>query len=242
MKHLSSIVTEFQKIADDMSGTVHKEREKRITLQGLPPEVSDIEPILIRQGILREIKDGDKVITYARIRMKQEPYKEPVYSFGIKNFPLQQEAESKISKLMFDYFYPNRLEKIQEKFRYVLPNGWEIDMIPKEGKVVAEYEHDKSEEIEIPKHWKTQKTASVKPFIFSRTTYRRPTDKDLVEVDRFNLSPKEIVNGFYYTLVGRGFLDSSKKQMIVESIQRLMSINPNNRNYKAALVEARDLK
>lgn len=242
MKHLALISVEFKKLsADNLGGTVHKEREKRIVLDSLPSEVKDIKPILIRQGVLKEVKDGDKLITYTRIRMKQEPFKDPIYSLGVKYFPSQQEVETEISKQMFDSYYPNNLDKIQEKFRYTLPNGWEIDMIPKEGKVVAEYEHGKDEEIEVPKHWKIKKTASVKPSIFCRTTYRRPTDKDLIEVDRSNLLPEEIVNGFYYTIVGRGFLDSSKKQMIVESINRLMLISPNNRNYKTALVDAKKL-
>lgn len=244
MKHLAVISNEFIKIADDLSGTVHKEREKRITLQGLPPEVKDIEPILIRQGVLKEVKNGDKIVTYTRIRMKQEPHKEPVYSLGVKNFPLQQEAETEISKQIFDSYYPDNLEKAQEKFRYSLPNGWDIDMIPKDGKVVAEYEHGKDEEIEVPKHWKiqTSKVAAVKPSIFSRTIYRVPTDDELVEVDKSNLSTKDIVDGFYYTMVGRGFLDSKSKKMIIDAIRRLTLMKPSNLKYKNALSEANDLK
>ena len=153
MKHFAKIQTEFLKLCDDLSGEVHKEHEKRIKLKELPKECEDIKPILIKQGIIKEVKNGDDVISYVRIRLKQEPEKDPEYSLGVKHFPLHQEAETEISKDIFDAFYPDNLLKPQVKHRYTLDNGWEVDKID-DGSFVAEYEHDKSQSpINIPKHW-----------------------------------------------------------------------------------------
>jgi len=158
MKHLAKIQTEFLKIAaDDMSGTVHEEREQRLELSELPTECNDVKPTIIRQGKLKEIKDGNDVISYVRIRMKKEHDKEPVYSLGVKQFPLHQEAETEISKEMFDSFYPDNVDKPQEKLRYSLSNGWDVDDIKKDGKIIAECEHAKSEKVTIPKHWNVKK-------------------------------------------------------------------------------------
>ena len=159
MKHIAKIHVEFFKLSqDDMSGTVHKEREKRLTLSEKPPEIDDVKPTLIQQGILREIRDDkDDMITYARVRMMKEDGKDPVYSLGIKNFPLDQEAETEISKAMFDSYYPDNLDKPQEKNRYPLSNGWEVDIVEgdEEG-IYAEYEHKAKEKVDIPSHWKVK--------------------------------------------------------------------------------------
>ncbi len=45
------------KIADDLSGSLHKEKEKRIDLKSLPKECNEIKPIVIKQGILKEVKN-----------------------------------------------------------------------------------------------------------------------------------------------------------------------------------------
>jgi len=155
MKHLAKIQTEFLRFADDMSGEVHKEREKRVELSEAPPEIKDVQPTIIKQGMLREVRDDvkDKSIAYSRIRMKQEYGKEPAYSLGVKNLPLQQEAETEISKQMFDCFYPDNLDKPQEKKRYSLSNGWDVDIVD-DGGIYAEYEHGKDEDVEVPSHWK----------------------------------------------------------------------------------------
>ena len=162
MKHLAQIQIEFLKYAeDDMSGIVHDEIEKRLTLSEIPEEVKDVKPTLICQGVIREIRDKEKLITYARIRMKKEDGKEPVYSMGIKNFPLHQEAETEISKEMFDSFYPKNLDKPQKKLRYSLDNGWDVDVIDNdsdEDEIYAEYEHEKGDKIKIPQHWKIRTT------------------------------------------------------------------------------------
>jgi len=160
MKHLALIQSEFLKLAqdDDMSGTVHEEREARLTLTELPEEVMNKKSTLIKQGVLREVRDdNDKMISYARIRMKQEPNEEPIYSLGVKNFPLHQEAETEISKEMFDSFFPDNLLKPQVKHRYKTDDGWEIDQVDTDGGIYAEYEHDKGDKVKVPSHWKIKR-------------------------------------------------------------------------------------
>ena len=73
----------LEKLAESLNGQVHEEREKRVTLSEAPDEIKGLKPAIIKQGILRETKNGDKVIAYARIRMKQEPGEEAKYSLCI---------------------------------------------------------------------------------------------------------------------------------------------------------------
>lgn len=150
----------FLKQADDMSGKVHREKEKRVVLNALPDECKGKKPIVIKQGILREAKDDGDVISYARVRMKKDPDKKPQYSLGVKNFKLSQEAETEITKQTFDSFYPDFLDRPQEKKRYKLPNGWEVDVL--EDKIVAEYEQDKNEKVKIPEHWDVKEEKNYK--------------------------------------------------------------------------------
>jgi len=150
MKHLLKIQSEFLKYCkDDLSGSLHEEWEERITLGKLPTECSKIKPIIIKQGIVKEIKKDGNLICYIRLRMKKEPGKKPEYSFGVKHFPLRQESEAEVSKSIFNCFYPDNLKKPQEKKRYKLKNGWEVDDIDKGG-IVAEYERKKNEKVKIP--------------------------------------------------------------------------------------------
>ena len=37
---------------------LHREREKRVTLKGLPPETEGVTPSKIRQGFIKEIRKG----------------------------------------------------------------------------------------------------------------------------------------------------------------------------------------
>lgn len=150
----------FLKQADNLSGKIHREKEKRIVLDSIPEECKDLKPIIIKQGILREAKNDGDVISYARIRMKKEPGKKPQYSLGVKNFKLSQESETEISKQMFDSFYPDFLDRPQEKERYKLSNGWEVDVL--EDKIVAEYEQKKGERVKIPEHWDVKEEKNYK--------------------------------------------------------------------------------
>lgn len=152
-KYIKSFHQELEKIGqDNLNGDLHIEREKRIKLEELPKECFKVPHTIIKQGVIREVKNDNDIVCYARIRMKQEPGKEPKYSLGVKHFPLKQESEAEISKDVFESFYPKHLDKPQEKKRYSLKNGWDIDHTT-DGKIIAEYEHGKGEKIVIPKHW-----------------------------------------------------------------------------------------
>jgi len=140
-------------MADSLSGQVHKEIEDRFVLKALPKEVEGIKPVTIRQGILREVKKDKGIVAYARVRAYEEPGKAIKYSLGVKHFPLSQESETTISKEMFDAFYPNHLDKPQEKKRYILDKGWIVDE-KKDGGIVAERERaSNSRESQLPEGW-----------------------------------------------------------------------------------------
>jgi hypothetical protein len=154
---------------DDLSGSLHKEKEKRIDLKSLPLECKDIKPIEIKQGILKEVKSNDKVIAYARVRSKKDPGSKPKYSLGIKNFSKNEEAEAEISKETFDVFYPKNVEKPQVKDRYKMSNGWTVDK-KQDGSIVAEYEYNKKDNIAaVPKDWDIKKEAAFNFSILPRT-------------------------------------------------------------------------
>jgi len=151
---MDTLILDLLKLAvDDLSGKLHNELEDRVELLEAPPEIKSIDPDFIQQGVLREVMDDHgNVISYARIRMYQENGKDPKYSIGIKHFPLNQESEAEISKEMFDSFYPNNLDKPQEKNRYKLNNGWIVDVI-NDGTIFAEKEKKTNKESKIPEHW-----------------------------------------------------------------------------------------
>lgn len=73
------------------------------------------------------------------------------------------------------------------------------------------------------------------PNIFLHTTYRLPTKEDLIDIDNHHLNAKEIVNGFGYTVVGRGINSSKNHDMIIKSIEMLCNQFPDNDEYKKAL-------
>lgn len=73
------------------------------------------------------------------------------------------------------------------------------------------------------------------PAIFNKTIYRLPTYEELVDVNKYNLTFDEIINGFKYTIIGRGIKDEKSKKMIYESILILTKLFPNNPIYKEAL-------
>ena len=80
------------------------------------------------------------------------------------------------------------------------------------------------------------------PSIFEETIYRLPTTEELNEVNNFNLTSEQIIQGLSYTIVGRGIMDSVKKDRIIESISKLIELYLNNQNYKLALENAREIK
>lgn len=79
------------------------------------------------------------------------------------------------------------------------------------------------------------------PDIFKRTIYRIPTESELENVDSFKLSSSEILDGFKYTIVGRGIFSQKNKNMIIESIKLLCELFPENIEYKKSLLEAENI-
>jgi len=81
-----------------------------------------------------------------------------------------------------------------------------------------------------------------KPDFFKATHYRLPNEKELIDINSFNLNADEILNGFYYNIVGRGILSLENKNKIIESIQLLVNMYSDNIEYKKALEESKALK
>ena len=85
-------------------------------------------------------------------------------------------------------------------------------------------------------------SVKLKPSIFEYTIYRLPTSSEIEEVNSFNLTSDEILNGFRYTIVGRGIMTENNKKLIIDSIQMLIDKYPNNKEYKNALTSANEIK
>ena len=81
----------------------------------------------------------------------------------------------------------------------------------------------------------------IKPDFFSGTHYRLPELDELKDIDSYKLTSDEIVNGFYYNMVGKGMLDNKNKQQIITSIESLIELYPDNTEYKDALLIANNL-
>ena len=73
------------------------------------------------------------------------------------------------------------------------------------------------------------------PQIFKHTIYRIPTNDELVDVNSFNLTADDIIQGFGYTIVGRGIKGTENQKMIHDSIKKLSSMFPDNIEYIKAL-------
>lgn len=76
------------------------------------------------------------------------------------------------------------------------------------------------------------------PSFFQKPQYRYPNDEELKEIDKENLKYGELLKGFNYAIVGRGFRSPQAKTFIINSIKKLLDINPKNKNYKIAFDEA----
>lgn len=81
-----------------------------------------------------------------------------------------------------------------------------------------------------------------KPSIFQSTIYRLPSNKELEEINDSELNSDEILNGFKYTIVGRGMMSDKNKQMIIKSIKMLLDLYPENESYKKALESAEQIQ
>jgi hypothetical protein len=72
-----------------------------------------------------------------------------------------------------------------------------------------------------------------KPSLFNFTAYRLPSSQELEEINSFeNLSAQEILNGFGYTIVGRGMLNEENIQKIRTAVAMLCEKFPNNPKYQ----------
>ena len=79
------------------------------------------------------------------------------------------------------------------------------------------------------------------PSIFTRTYYALPTSEQIEEFEKFqHLTAEEIVQGFGYTIVGRGVSSPDNCKKIVESIRMLVDRYPENEAYQHALVKAQE--
>lgn len=135
------ILSDFSKRKSELA----KEHERRWVLNSLPSGAS--KPSQIKQGMIAEI-DGE---AYVRIREQDGKY-----SMTGKYFPLHHEAETDISKEMFEALWPT-VKKPQVKTRYQYKSTddheWVIDEM-EDGKIVAECETDrKNAKIEVPEEF-----------------------------------------------------------------------------------------
>lgn len=86
-----------------------------------------------------------------------------------------------------------------------------------------------------------QSQLNQKPSIFTRTTYQLPSQKDIQEFKNYpNLSVEDIVNGFAYTMIGRGMKNNQNSEQIKNGIQMLINKFPDNKTYKDALILAKN--
>ena len=82
----------------------------------------------------------------------------------------------------------------------------------------------------------------MKPKIFTYTIYRLPTNEELKEVNLCNLTANEVLEGFQYTIIGRGINSQKNLSMIVVAIKSLCKLFPNNNEYTKAFANAKELK
>ena len=98
------------------------------------------------------------------------------------------------------------------------------------------YRYSLDELKEIEKFYlKSESDTNNKPKIFTETKYDLPEEEDLVDINNFDLSADDIINGFGYTIIGRGIKDDKKIKMIIDSIKLLCEKYPQNEIYKEAL-------
>lgn len=73
------------------------------------------------------------------------------------------------------------------------------------------------------------------PEIFLRTKYDLPTTEDLIDINSFNLKSDDIIEGFKYTIIGRGITSVENKLKILKSLESLSKLYPDNIEYIKAL-------
>ena len=83
-----------------------------------------------------------------------------------------------------------------------------------------------------------------KPSIFQYTLYRLPTEAELDEFEKYpELTADEIVNGFCYTIIGRGITSAKNIETIKDCMRMLIDKYPGDSRYPEALeIATRELK
>jgi hypothetical protein len=86
-----------------------------------------------------------------------------------------------------------------------------------------------------------EKDENKKPSYFTSTHYRLPSEEELKEINSFNLSDEELLQGFQYNMVGKGILDMDKKEKIIQASKKLSDMYPDNETYKKVLEKAKKI-
>lgn len=145
------------------------ERELRVQLKKVPEEFLEASSTIIEQGFI--LKDGDTADTRIRRRYVEGREDEAEYTLTTKYRPLEQEAETVISKEMYESLSKSILEgSFMKKTRYC-KDGWEIDDIsegPHKGEIWAEYEYESTSDLpKIPETWELVEDGSADRLIIS---------------------------------------------------------------------------
>lgn len=117
-----------------------------------------------------------------------------------------------VYKQVFDF------EKDKEKIKNIIKNK-KIDYMPYF--------------LKSPKN--VYESINTKPDFFKQTYYRLPNSEELNDINNHILTAKQVLDGFKYTIVGRGMITLKNKDMIIQSIEKLINIDENNMEYKLAL-------
>lgn len=80
------------------------------------------------------------------------------------------------------------------------------------------------------------------PLIFTHTIYRMPTDDELLELDQYNLTAEEIINGLKYTIIGKGIASVANVKMIIDATSALHKMFPDNGEYEKAFSMSNKLR
>ena len=114
------------------------------------------------------------------------------------------------------------------------PNGFDLATLKQQLAGVTKPGGDKSE-ADTGQQSIWDKYGDKLPPIFRQTIYRAPTDKELDEVGRVRFTAPELLQGFSYTIVGRGIDTPATKGTILAALNRLSQLYPFRSEYKAAI-------
>ena len=80
------------------------------------------------------------------------------------------------------------------------------------------------------------------PSIFRGTAYRIPTEEEFKEIDSYNLKAHDIVDGFCYTIIGKGINSQKNIETIIKCVKMLSDMFPENEEYKKAIKLSKEIK